>query len=312
MDVARSHPAATRGAIPLYGSDRMDLHRPVMLDEALVGLAPHAGGTYIDGTFGRGGHSRAILQCLAGEGVLHALDQDPEACAHARDLMAGHDNFRIHQRNFGELGAWAREQGIQGRVNGILLDLGVSSPQLDDAERGFSFSKDGPLDMRMNPEAGESAAQWIARAKEEEIADVLFLYGEERRSRRIARRIVNERLSMPITRTTQLAELIARAMPGPRQKIHPATRSFQAIRIYINHELDMLRQALDAAATVLAPGGRLVVISFHSLEDRIVKRHIRDARDHLKAVSRVFSSDAEAALNARARSAVLRVAERLP
>ena len=217
-------------------------------------------------------------------------------------------------------GALARELDLVGRIDGILLDLGVSSPQFDDADRGFSFLRDGPLDMRMNTAAGEPASAWIARAKDNEIADVLYQYGEERASRRIARRIVEARTQTPITRTTQLAEIIARAMPGPRQKIHPATRSFQAIRIFINRELDVLPQALTAAAEVLAPGGRLAAISFHSLEDRIVKRFIRDTSDSkrastdapaLRRVSRDFPTDAECDINPRARSAVLRVAEKL-
>lgn len=299
-----------------------DPHRPVMLDEALAGLAPRLGGIYLDGTFGRGGHSKAILDAIGDSGFLHAMDQDPSAIAAAHERFAGRANFRIHHRNFGELGQLARELDLIGRIDGILLDLGVSSPQFDDADRGFSFLRDGPLDMRMNTAAGEPASEWLARAKDNEIADVLYQYGEERASRRIARRIVEARTQAPITRTTQLAEIIARAMPGPRQKIHPATRSFQAIRIYINRELDVLPQALVAAAEVLAPGGRLAVISFHSLEDRIVKRFIREASGvrrearqqpgpELRRVSREFPSDAECEVNPRARSAVLRVAEKI-
>ncbi len=298
-----------------------DLHRPVMLDEALAGLSVQNAddAVIIDGTFGRGGHSAAILDALAGRGFLHALDQDPAACDAARQRFGAQPNFRIHHRNFSELGALAVELDVVDRVSGVLLDLGVSSPQFDDAERGFSFLRDGPLDMRMNPAAGEPASAWIARAKDSEIADVLFQYGEERASRRIARRIVETREQTPITRTAQLADIIARALHGPRQKIHPATRSFQAIRIFINRELDVLAQALQAAAKVLAPGGRLVVISFHSLEDRIVKRFMRDAHDTgtsasgpvLRRVGRAFPGGAECAENPRARSAVLRVAERV-
>jgi len=318
------HAALPSGAVASLRTDDavIDSHRPVMLDESLAGLAvrPDSDAIYVDGTFGRGGHSAAILDALGGTGVLHAFDQDPQACAVAQQRFGDCPNFRIHHRNFGELAALAVEQGIAGRINGILLDLGVSSPQFDDAERGFSFMRDGPLDMRMNPSAGEPASAWINRAKDDEIADVLYQYGEERASRRIARRIVAARDETPITRTTQLAEIIARAMPGPRQKIHPATRSFQAIRIFINRELDVLPQVLATAADVLAPGGRLAVISFHSLEDRIVKRFIRDARGaepgqparpELRRVSRAFPSDAECAENPRARSAVLRVAERV-
>ncbi|MFT4045510.1 MAG: 16S rRNA (cytosine(1402)-N(4))-methyltransferase RsmH [Solimonas sp.] len=314
----------------------MTLHRPVMLEEAVAGLAVRDGdllenGIYVDATFGRGGHSAAILARLGPHGRLHALDQDPQAVAHARERFGGEPpkdpRFTIHHHNFAELAAVAREAGIAGRVDGVLMDLGVSSPQLDDAARGFSFGKDGPLDMRMNPQAGESAAAWLARAKEEEIADVLWQYGEERNSRRIARRIVETRGETPLTTTAQLAALIA-AVPGPRskppagkagrtrQRIHPATRSFQAIRIHINRELDALADGLRQAVDVLAPGGRLAVISFHSLEDRLVKRYLRDeARKDaptLKLHGKQFPTREEASENPRARSAVLRLAERLP
>ncbi len=315
----------------------MTLHRPVMLDEALTGLAVRAGGIYLDGTFGRGGHSAAILEALGGSGELHGLDQDPEAVAHANERFGAVANFRIHHANFAQMRAVAEAAGIAGRIDGILLDLGVSSPQLDDASRGFSFSKDGPLDMRMNPLAGESAAQWLARAGESDIADVLYQYGEERNSRRIARRIVETRAEAPLTTTAQLAALIA-TVPGPRSRhIHPATRSFQAIRIFLNRELDVLPEALAQAGELLAPGGRLAVISFHSLEDRIVKRFMREAgndsgnrepspRGHfhdprmpevsartgplLHKVGRYFPTDAESGANPRARSAVLRVVEK--
>lgn len=299
-----------RGSSPLFA------HQPVMLEQALAGLALRADGTYLDGTYGRGGHSGAILAALGENGFLHALDQDPEACAAAWKQHAGRANFRIHHRNFAQLRAVAEDAGIAGRIDGILLDLGVSSPQLDDAARGFSFSKDGPLDMRMNPQAGESAAQWLARAEEGEIADVLYQYGEERNSRRIARRIVETRAETPLVATAQLASLIA-AVPGPRSRhIHPATRSFQAIRIFINRELDVLREALAQAFEVLAPGGRLVVISFHSLEDRIVKRTLRSEaqaeKPRLKLHGKAMPDDAECSRNPRSRSAVLRIAERLP
>ncbi len=298
------------------GTSRMLSHRPVMLAEALAGLAVHAGGTYVDGTYGRGGHSGAILEALQGSGMLHAMDRDPEATAQAWKQHAAAPNFRIHARNFSELGALARELDLVGRIDGLLLDLGVSSPQFDDATRGFSFANDGPLDMRMDPQSGESAAQWLARAKDEEIADVLWRFGDERNSRRIARRIVDSRGETPITGTAQLAALIA-TVPGPRShKIHPATRSFQAIRIHINGELSALEAALAASPTLLAPGGRIAVISFHSLEDRMVKRFLRD---HARGDAPVFKllgraqmpGDGEIAANPRARSAVLRVAERL-
>ena len=319
--------AATPARFPTGAARDMSSHRPVLLAEALAGLTVRHGGIYADGTFGRGGHSGAILEALAGSGALHALDRDPEAGHHAWRHFAGHANFRFHARNFAELAAVADETGIAGRLDGILLDLGVSSPQFDDAQRGFSFTHDGPLDMRMNPAAGESAAEWLARAKENEIADVLFHFGEERNSRRIARRIVETRAEAPLRTTGQLAALIA-SVPGPRSfKIHPATRSFQAIRIHINGELSALETVLAAAPALLAPGGRLAVISFHSLEDRIVKRFLRDSAKVadpgygqlpqaptgpvLKPIGRVFPSPAEAEDNPRARSAVLRIAERI-
>ncbi|MBV8062842.1 MAG: 16S rRNA (cytosine(1402)-N(4))-methyltransferase RsmH [Nevskia sp.] len=291
-------------------------HRPVMLAEALAGLAVRPGGIYIDGTYGRGGHSGAILEALGNSGMLHALDRDPEAAAEAWKRHGSAPNFRIHPRNFAEVGALAAELGLAGKVDGLLVDLGVSSPQFDDAARGFSFANDGPLDMRMDPRSGESAAQWLARAKDSEIADVLWRYGEERNSRRIARRIVETRGENPITTTAQLAALIA-AVPGPRSfKIHPATRSFQAIRIHINGELAALEAALQAAPGLLAPGGRIAVISFHSLEDRMVKRFLRDhargdAPQFLLHGRAQLPGEAEIEANPRARSAVLRVAERL-
>ncbi len=330
---ARSAALARRGA-----PEPVNAHRPVMLDAALAGLAVHAGGLYVDATYGRGGHSAEILERLQGSGSLHAFDQDPQACAHAGYSFGDRPNFHIHATNFAHLGEVALAEGWAGKASGVLFDLGVSSPQLDDAARGFSFLREGPLDMRMNPQAGVPASQWLATADESKIADVLWKLGEERHSRRIARAIVAARAEQPIDTTTQLAELIARVMPGPRQKIHPATRSFQAIRLFINGELDVLVQALQQAAEVLAPGGRLVVISFHSLEDRIVKRFIRDAvadgetpgpspadrlpsrfsrltaarprNTLLKAVSRHFPDEEEIAVNPRARSAVLRVAEK--
>lgn len=302
-------------------------HRPVLLDEALAGLALHPDGCYVDGTFGRGGHSGAILDRLGANGALHALDRDPQAGQHASAMFAGRPNFHFHAANFADLARIADQAGIAGRINGILLDLGVSSPQFDDAERGFSFQHDGPLDMRMDPTAGESAAAFIARASADEIADVLWRLGEERNSRRIAARLVEARAETPIATTAQLASLIA-SVPGPRSfKIHPATRAFQALRIHVNGELSALETVLAAAPALLAPGGRLAVISFHSLEDRIVKRFIRDAegteRDpltgqklnpdnapRLRRIDRRFPSATEIEANPRARSAVLRVAER--
>lgn len=301
--------------LPTGSPDLVTLHQPVMLEQAVAGLAPVPGGIYIDCTFGRGGHSAAILAKLGGRGVLHAFDQDPEAAAAAAALRAEHPILQFHSANFSTLAATCEALSIVGRVNGVLFDLGVSSPQLDDASRGFSFRSDGPLDMRMNPTAGESAAQWLARADDGEIADVLWQYGDERNSRRIARRIVETRGSSPITTTAELAELILSTHRGPRQKIHPATRSFQAIRIHINRELEHLAEAITQAVAVLAPGGRLAVISFHSTEDRLVKRALRDrARGETPTLSLVgkaqFPEPAEEAVNPRSRSAVLRVAEK--
>jgi len=312
----------------------MSSHLPVMLDESLTGLSLRAGGIYVDATFGRGGHSAAILQRLAGSGALHAFDRDPAAAAAAAALAAAHRNFHFHSAPFSTLAEVCAAAGIAGRVDGVLLDLGASSPQFDDAARGFSFTREGPLDMRMDPRTGESAAQWLRRASEKEIADVLWTLGEERGSRHIARAIVQARAAAPLTTTTQLAELILSVHRGPRQKIHPATRSFQAIRMHVNQELDQLAAALAQAVDVLAPGGRLVAISFHSLEDRIVKRYLRDQSrtapsgggdprvfptapsgqaPRLARIGKAqFPSDAEAAANPRARSAVLRVAEKLP
>lgn len=310
-------------------------HDAVLLDAAVDALAlcgvdrfgqPRNNGVYVDGTFGRGGHSGNILQALGEDGRLFAFDKDPQAVAIARERFGSDSRFQIRHAGFETLGQWADDMSMQGGVDGLLLDLGVSSPQLDDAERGFSFSRSGPLDMRMNPQAGESSAEWLARADAETIADVLYTYGEERKSRRIARAIVAARDEAPLTTTGQLAQVIAKAAPNPTQKIHPATRSFQAIRIYINNELGALEQVLAQAMDALADGGRLVVISFHSLEDRIVKRFMRDraqpeqpkipvaprVEPTLNWVERRIRADAgEVAVNPRARSAVLRVAERV-
>jgi 16S rRNA (cytosine1402-N4)-methyltransferase len=287
----------------------MDAHQPVMLPQVLAGLVPRAGGLYVDATFGRGGHAGAILDAAPGL-RLHAFDRDPDAVAHARQAFAGRPGFTMHHANFDAMGEILTAAGLSGQVDGVLMDLGVSSPQLDDPQRGFSFLRDGPLDMRMDPTRGEPVSDWLARASADEIADVLYLYGEERASRRIARAIVHDRVAEPFTRTVQLAEMIARVMGGARGRIHPATRSFQALRIHINGELDALRAALLQSVEALAVDGRLAVISFHSLEDRIVKRCIRDT-EALRAVERVFPDDAEAQANPRARSAVLRVARKL-
>ncbi|WP_420427287.1 16S rRNA (cytosine(1402)-N(4))-methyltransferase RsmH [Algiphilus sp.] len=288
----------------------MSGHRPVLLDEALAGLAVRADGRYVDATFGRGGHAQAILDVLGPSGALQGFDQDPDAVTAARARFGDDARFGIVHRRFDGLRDWAEDQGLMGRIDGVLMDLGVSSPQLDTPERGFSFQHDGPLDMRMDPTRGEAVSDWLAQADATTIADVLYHYGEERASRRIARAIVEARVREPIVTTHQLAQIISKVQPR-RGRIHPATRSFQALRIFINEEIEVLKAGLEQAAGVLAPGGRLVVISFHSLEDRIVKRFIRDDV-RVKAVQRVLADDRHAADNPRARSAVLRVAEVLP
>ncbi|NNE60185.1 MAG: 16S rRNA (cytosine(1402)-N(4))-methyltransferase RsmH, partial [Woeseia sp.] len=251
-----------------------DQHVPVLLDAAIDGLRVQANGIYIDGTFGRGGHSRAILERLGSQGRLLAIDRDPHAIAAAAPLKSD-SRFDIERNEIAQLKDIANRHGIQGRVNGLLLDLGVSSPQLDDAQRGFSFRQDGPLDMRMDPSTGQSAAEWLATVNEKTLKQVLKEYGEERFAGRIARAVVTARDSNAITRTAELAELIAANVPHQRERKHPATRSFQAIRIAVNNELGQLDEVLDASIDVLAPAGRLCVISFHSLEDRRVKRFIR-------------------------------------
>lgn len=305
-------------------------HRPVLLDEVLAALAIRPGGIYVDGTFGRGGHARAILEQLDDSGRLLAFDKDPQAVAAAKQQFGDDHRFAIERGSFAMLGQRVQERGWMQEIDGVLLDLGVSSPQLDSPERGFSFRHDGALDMRMDPDQGQSAAQWLASAEEYDIRRVLRDYGEERFAKRIAHAIVQRRAANPITTTRQLAELIAGVIPVREKDKHPATRSFQAIRIYINAELEELKTALPVALEVLRPGGRLAVISFHSLEDRIVKRFFRDeARGdsfppnlpvpqsalspRLRVIGKAIrASEKELAENPRARSAVLRVAERLP
>lgn len=299
-------------------------HIPVMLDEAVEGLAVQAGGRYLDGTFGRGGHARAVLSRLGPAGRLLLMDRDPQAIAAAQAAFAGDARVAIRHANFAGLAEW--DETAAG-LDGVLLDLGVSSPQLDEAARGFSFMSDAPLDMRMDSSAGESAADFLAQASEREIADVLWQYGEERFSRKIARAIVERRAESPLTRTGELAALIERVVGRREPGKHPATRSFQALRIRVNGELDAVRRGLEAALARLKPGGRLAVISFHSLEDRIVKQFIRDHSGRvqgsrrgpplaakpaeLAAVGKAqFPSAAELAANPRARSAVLRVAQK--
>lgn len=302
---------------------------PVLLDEALAALSIEPQGLYVDATFGRGGHSAAILARLGPTGRLLALDRDPEAIEAGRQRFGGDARVVLVQASFGALESVLRERGMHGEVDGILLDVGVSSPQLDTPARGFSFSTDGPLDMRMDPTSGMSASQWLGTADERDISKVIRQYGEERFARRIARAIVKARETGPIETTAQLAQLVVSAVPASRLRIHPATRTFQAIRIYINDELEQLRLVLASCMDALRIGGRCVVISFHSLEDRIVKRFFRDHStvdpvyaglpvvpdDVLPrleiAVRRARAGDSEIERNVRARSATLRAARRV-
>jgi 16S rRNA (cytosine1402-N4)-methyltransferase len=301
-------------------------HAPVLRNAAIEALAIRADGCYVDATFGRGGHAGEILGRLGEEGKLIAIDRDPEAAAAAALLFGADPRARFVRARFSELG----EHLAPASADGILFDLGVSSPQLDEARRGFSFMRDGPLDMRMDPESGTSAAAFLADADEREIAVVIARLGEERHAKRIARAIAVARASAPIATTGRLAGIVAAAVPGREPGRHPATRTFQALRIHVNDELGEIERALPRAVASLAPHGRLVVISFHSLEDRIVKRFMRDAsredpawaglpqvpataRPRMKLVGRAtFAGEAEVAQNPRARSAVMRVAERLP
>ena len=307
----------------------MSEHTPVLLDEVLAGLAIRPGGRYCDATFGRGGHAAAILEAVGPDGRVVAVDRDPEAIRAGRRRFAGESRLTLVQGSFGPLEERIRAAGMTGGLDGVLMDLGVSSPQLDEAARGFSFMQDGPLDMRMDNEAGQSAAQWLAKAGEREIADVLHGLGEERYARRIARAIVAARAETRLTRTSQLADIVAAAVPTREPGKHPATRSFQAVRMHVNRELEQVAEALPQAAGLLVAGGRLCVISFHSLEDRLVKRFIQreergdpvyaglplvppHARPRLRRVNgAVRASEREVAANPRARSAVLRVAERI-
>jgi 16S rRNA (cytosine1402-N4)-methyltransferase len=302
-------------------------HTTVLLEEAVTSLVADPDGFYVDGTFGRGGHSTRILEQLSDRGRLMAIDKDPTAIAYANEQFANEPRFEIRHGSFAQLEQFVDDVGMRGKVSGILLDLGVSSPQLDDPTRGFSFLNEGPLDMRMDTSSGESAAQWINRASETEIADVLFNYGEERFSRRMARAIVQAREEEAITTTARLASIVAEANPRWEKGKHPATRAFQGVRIHINRELDDIEQVLEQALDVLAIGGRLVVISFHSLEDRLVKRFIRKhvkgdehlppgipvtdemLKQRLSSLGKaVKASAAEVKANPRARSAVMRVA----
>ncbi|MGI9289298.1 MAG: 16S rRNA (cytosine(1402)-N(4))-methyltransferase RsmH [Pseudomonadales bacterium] len=309
----------------------MSGHQTVLLTEAVDALVWNEDGIYIDGTFGGGGHAREILARLSEKGRLFGIDKDPQAVQVGQELAANESRFEMYSGSFTEMKQQLEQQGIHGEIAGILLDLGVSSPQIDQAERGFSFSNDGPLDMRMNPVAGISAAQWVNSATSEEIAGVLKTYGEERFARRIANAICAARDEQEITTTTQLSAIIKQAHPRWEPKRHPATKSFQAIRIFINDELTDLQQMLDQALDLLTSSGRLVVISFHSLEDRIVKRFMRSAGfdniAHAPAYiplrntatrepalrplgKRIKPTQSEIENNIRARSAVMRVAEK--
>jgi len=306
-------------------------HITVLLEEAVEALAVRADGCYLDGTFGRGGHSRLILDHLGPQGRLLGFDKDPQAIATGHALAAEDGRFAIVQRSFAELADELAVRGLAGKVSGVLLDLGVSSPQLDDPERGFSFLGDGPLDMRMDPDRGVSAAQWLASASEEEIARVFKEYGEERFAKRMAHAVVQRRAEKPFERTADLAQVLAAANPAWEKGKNPATRAFQGLRIHINNELADLEKGLGAALEALEVGGRLVVISFHSLEDRIVKQFMRRQakgeadklpRDlpiippafepRLRLVGKPqYASEDELKANPRARSAVMRVAEKL-
>jgi len=303
------------------------MHRPVLLREAAEALSIKAEGTYVDATFGRGGHSREILSRLGGAGRLIAIDRDPAAVASATAIADS--RLTVFQAEFSRIGRVVAEAAVTS-VDGVLLDLGVSSPQLALPARGFSFRHDGPLDMRMDPGRGPTAAEWLAHASELEIGEVIRSHGEERFAKQIARAIVAARSGGPIDRTRQLAQIVAKAVPSREPSQDPATRTFQAIRIHLNQELEELEIALPQCVDLLNPGGRLVVISFHSLEDRIVKHYMRSQarRDglprrlpvraselpvpRLKLIGKpVFPSEAEVSSNPRARSAVMRVAQRV-
>ncbi|MHB8534402.1 MAG: 16S rRNA (cytosine(1402)-N(4))-methyltransferase RsmH [Sulfuricaulis sp.] len=303
-------------------------HVPVLLEEALQALQVKEDGVYVDATYGRGGHAREILKRLGDHGRLLVSDRDPQACEDAHRKLGADARVQIVRGSFSMLTRTLDGLGLAGNVNGILFDLGISSPQLNDPQRGFSFRTEGPLDMRMDTDIGESAADWLQRAEEEEIMRVIREYGEERFAQRIARAIVFERSVEPIRTTNRLAAIVARAVPTRERKKDPATRTFQAVRIHINRELEEIGEVLPQTLRLLAPGGRLTVISFHSLEDRMVKQFMRREakggelppglpvrqdyfRPRLKIIGKTIrAGEAELRRNPRARSAVLRVAER--
>lgn len=306
------------------------MHLPVLFNEALRELSIKPDGIYIDCTFGRGGHSKGILECLGHTGQLLALDRDLDAIQseYAQELLKD-SRFHLEHCRFSQLQECVEKRGWEGKVDGILMDFGVSSPQLDNADRGFSFMNDGPLDMRMDCSSGLSAAEWLAVVPEQELVQVLFDYGEERFARRIAHAVVTQRLEKRLETTKQFSDLVTEAIPVKEKHKHPATRSFQAVRIAVNSELDEIKIVLEQAVNALASGGRMAVISFHSLEDRIVKRFIRDEsrgkynpsklpmqKEELAAIrlrkcgKAIKAGSEELAKNPRARSAVMRVAER--
>jgi 16S rRNA (cytosine1402-N4)-methyltransferase len=305
-------------------------HIPVLAAEALAGLALEAGGYYVDATFGRGGHTALILQALGPEGRVLALDRDPQAIAAGRQRFADEVRLTLIHASFADLATLVPAHAHQHPCRGVLFDLGVSSPQLEDAARGFSFRTDGPLDMRMDPTRGAPVSAWLARASVDEIRQVIATFGEERFARRVAQAIVARRAARPLESTADLAAVVAGAVRTREPGKHPATRTFQALRMLVNDELGQLERGLAAALEVLSPGGRLAVISFHSLEDRAVKRFMQresqvdpalrrlpeipaDARPRLKLIGRKQRpAAAELARNPRARSALLRIAERLP
>jgi 16S rRNA (cytosine1402-N4)-methyltransferase len=309
-------------------ADSQQIHYSVLLKESIDGLNIKPDGIYIDGTFGRGGHSRAILEKLGSQGRLIGIDQDPEAVVYAQTHFTD-PRFEIQHGSFDKVAEYCAARGLVGQVDGLLLDLGVSSPQLDEAERGFSFMRSGPLDMRMNTATGVTAREWLKEVDEQTLVKVLRQYGEERFAGRIARAIKEASAQDALQTTLDLAELVRKVSPKTEKNKHPATRTFQAIRIAVNRELDVLKDVLQAAVEILAPGGRLAVISFHSLEDRIVKQFIRDQSTMkdlfpdspiqleviepvLKKVGKpIFPTQEECRLNGRSRSAVLRIAERL-
>lgn len=304
-------------------------HQPVMVEEVIKGLAPLSGGCYIDATFGRGGHSRQILERIGDSGRLYVVDRDPEAYGIAEEWSREDPRIKAFHAPFSELGKIAEKEGLWGRCQGILLDLGVSSGQIDDEKRGFSFMRSGPLDMRMDYSQGQPLSAWLATADEEEIRQVLWTYGEERQARKIAAAIVRQRIDAPLMTTQALTDVVVGAVGSAHKGKHPATRTFQALRILINDELGELRTGLEQTLHILASGGRLAVISFHSLEDRMVKRFLREpigpakprklpvpgdnrADKYWRLIGKpMHASNSEQHANRRSRSAVLRIAEKI-